>query len=290
MIEIYLLEQLDAFARCGTLSAAAEELHITQPALSRSMHKIEAELGVPLFDRAKSKIALNQTGQLAAELARTVLRDDQELVQRVVAFDRTLRSIAFGSCAPWPILATSRLLHIHFPAMTISSTVEKEDVSLIRALHDRTYQLVALHEFPEDRDLFCQYLCDESMTLSVKRGHRLANHASVTFDDLAGESILAWGNVSFWNDVIRKRLGGKANLLFQSDFDTLDELISKTDFPNFSSDRMAGGGYVQDDRVDIPLDEPDAHASYYVACLDADKERYAGFFNALRSQALANAR
>ena len=37
MIEIYLLEQLEAFARCGTLSAAAEELHLSQPALTRSM-------------------------------------------------------------------------------------------------------------------------------------------------------------------------------------------------------------------------------------------------------------
>lgn len=37
MIDIFLLEQLDAFARTGTLSRAAEELHITQPALSRNM-------------------------------------------------------------------------------------------------------------------------------------------------------------------------------------------------------------------------------------------------------------
>ena len=41
MIEIYLLEQLEAFARCGTLSAAAEELHLSQPALTRSMKKLE---------------------------------------------------------------------------------------------------------------------------------------------------------------------------------------------------------------------------------------------------------
>lgn len=288
MVEIYLLEQLDAFARCGTLSAAAEELHITQPALSRSMKRIERELGVPLFDRSKSKISLNETGKLAAELAKTVLRDDEAFERQVVAFDRNLRSIAFGSCAPWPILATSRLLHIHFPNMTISSEVCASDEELLVGLRNRSYQLVALHELPEAHDLFCQYLCDEKMTVSVKKDHRLAGRASITFDDLAGESLLAWGNVSFWNDMIREHLGGKANLLFQTDFDTLDELITKTDFPDFSSDRMADGGYVQESRVDIPVNEPDAHASYYVACLDAEKERYASFFNALRSQALSS--
>lgn len=54
MVETFLLEQLIAFAKYGTLSKAAEELHITQPALSRSMKKLENEFGVSLFDREKS--------------------------------------------------------------------------------------------------------------------------------------------------------------------------------------------------------------------------------------------
>ena len=54
MIEYYLLEQFVAFAKCGTLLKAAEELHISQPSLSRSMWKIEAEFGVPLFHRENS--------------------------------------------------------------------------------------------------------------------------------------------------------------------------------------------------------------------------------------------
>ena len=56
MIEIYLLEQLEAFARCGTLSAAAEELHLSQPALTRSMKKLEELIGVPIFERGKNKL------------------------------------------------------------------------------------------------------------------------------------------------------------------------------------------------------------------------------------------
>lgn len=103
MIEIYLLEQLEAFARCGTLSQAAEELHISQPALSRSMKKLEEEMGVPLFDRAKSKISLNETGQVAAGYARRVLEADREMIERTVAFERSRRTIAVGSCASLPV-------------------------------------------------------------------------------------------------------------------------------------------------------------------------------------------
>lgn len=53
MIEIHLFEQLVAFASCGTLSAAADQLHISQPALSRSMQRLEDELGIA-FDRHKA--------------------------------------------------------------------------------------------------------------------------------------------------------------------------------------------------------------------------------------------
>ena len=60
MIEIYLLEHLDAFARLGTLSAASEELHISQPALTRSMQKLEQELGVTLFVREKNRMMIKQ--------------------------------------------------------------------------------------------------------------------------------------------------------------------------------------------------------------------------------------
>ena len=66
MIEIYLLEQLAAFAKHGTLSKAAEELLISQPALSRSMKKLEEEFGVTLFAREDKKISLNETRLPAA--------------------------------------------------------------------------------------------------------------------------------------------------------------------------------------------------------------------------------
>lgn len=73
MVELGFLEQLAAFARRGTLSAAAEELHISQPALSQSMKKLEADLGVPLFERTRNRLRLNETGVLAAQLGEALL-------------------------------------------------------------------------------------------------------------------------------------------------------------------------------------------------------------------------
>ena len=73
MYELNQLMQLAAIADAGTISAAAEELNISQPALSRSVQKLEEELGVRLFDRSKNKITLNETGELAVEYARKII-------------------------------------------------------------------------------------------------------------------------------------------------------------------------------------------------------------------------
>ena len=75
MIDTYLLEQLTAVHECGTLSAAAEKLHLTQPSLTRSMQKLETLFGVKLFDRGKNRIVLNENGVLAAECAKHILAE-----------------------------------------------------------------------------------------------------------------------------------------------------------------------------------------------------------------------
>ena len=69
MIELEQLKQLIAFAIYGTLSKAAEELYISQPALSRSIQKLEKTLGVELFDRKKNKMELNENGKTVIQYA-----------------------------------------------------------------------------------------------------------------------------------------------------------------------------------------------------------------------------
>ena len=54
MLDLLELEQLAAFAEYGTLSKAAQELHISQPTLTRTLKRLEEEFGVPLFVRGKN--------------------------------------------------------------------------------------------------------------------------------------------------------------------------------------------------------------------------------------------
>ena len=155
MLEIYLLEQLAAFAKHGTLSKAAEELHISQPALSRSMKKLEEDLGVKLFIRENKKLLLNETGTLAAALAQSQVNQNREMINRIIAFDRNLRSIRIGACAPQPMAELMPILQDHFGDMTISSELVYGE-KLVNGLKNGVYNIAILPEPAEADDIFCQ--------------------------------------------------------------------------------------------------------------------------------------
>ena len=73
MLDLNKLEQLTTFAGMGTLSVAAEKIHISQPTITKTMQHLEDVFGVSLFERGKNRITLNDTGIIAVEQARQLL-------------------------------------------------------------------------------------------------------------------------------------------------------------------------------------------------------------------------
>ncbi len=61
-MELSQLAYFRAVARTEHFTRAAEELHITQPSLSKAIANLEGELGVPLFDREGKRVRLNPYG------------------------------------------------------------------------------------------------------------------------------------------------------------------------------------------------------------------------------------
>ena len=285
MIETYLLEQFEAVARCGTLLAASEELHVTQPSLSRSMKKLEEELGVSLFHRENSKISLNETGKLAADYAKRALEANQEMIDRVIAFDWSLRTVSLGSCAPFPINALMPMLQEHMTGKTLSTELQADDDRLLRDLRSHVYQLVILHEYPEDKDLYCQRYLEEQLYITLPEDHSLAKRDSVTFDDLKGMRILMTAGIGFWMDITLKHLSA-SDLLIQNSMDALGELIDASMLPFFNSSQMLSLGYEFPGRVSLPITDSDAHTTFWVACLASEQQKYRSLFSAVRGTLL----
>lgn len=110
MIELYELRQFVAFADAGTLSEAAEILHLSQPALSRNMKKLEEDLGITLFERKKNKLDLNQNGIYVLGLAKKLLEEADSFTAKARDFDRRNRTISLGTCAPAPVWTLAPLI------------------------------------------------------------------------------------------------------------------------------------------------------------------------------------
>ena len=103
MFDLSELYQFVTYADCGTLSSAAEILHISQPTLTRTMRHVEEAFGVPLFQRGKNRIRLTETGKAAVEQARSLLAEAEKAIQTVQTFERNQHMITVHSCAPVPL-------------------------------------------------------------------------------------------------------------------------------------------------------------------------------------------
>src|SRR6478609_5234781 len=73
MLDVTRLRVIDAVARHGSVTAAARELHYSQPSVSHHLAKLEAETGAKLIQRAGRGIRLTETGRLLAERATEIV-------------------------------------------------------------------------------------------------------------------------------------------------------------------------------------------------------------------------
>ena len=277
MIDIHLLEQFHAFAECGTLSAAAEKLHTSQPALTRAMKKLEESLGVTLFVRSKNQLKLSDTGIHAAEYARVVLDADRDFEAKVKAYDRSLRTISIGFCAPVPQIVLTPIINTVFDGMTISADMS-DDALFVDRLKSHEYHLAVLHEDPKDDDIFTKKCGHEDLFISLMPGDPLTFYPEIHLSDLDGRSILLLTRIGFWMNFHADKTPHTTYLL-QVDLDSFYELSLNSSYPSFSSSYYISRGMTIEGKINIPLADPECHTDYFLACLSSEKEKYMQLFN-----------
>lgn len=83
MFSLKQLTVFDAIARLGSVSEAAEELAMTQPAASMSLQQLEQTLGAELFVRVRKRLVLSERGKVLQPMARSLLVEANEIVNAV---------------------------------------------------------------------------------------------------------------------------------------------------------------------------------------------------------------
>ena len=272
MLELYDLEKLVAFRREGTLVAASEKLLISQPALSRSMRKLEDEMGVELFTRSKNRVELNENGLLAADLAEKLLGEADSLVSRVRQLDRSRHTVSIGSVAPEPLWELAAAIGSAYPGMTVSSGLAEAD-ALLAGVQDETYSFVVLTFAPQLPGVEVLPFGSEKLCFLLPMNHPLAGEAELRLADLNGETMLLRPNLGFWTRTLES-LPDTRFLVQQEDY-AFGELIRASSLPAFTTDRVQRRYGATEGRVAVPISDAGTSVDYFVAYRSADKKRLA---------------
>ena len=272
MIELNQLEQLICIAKNKTISKAAQELLISQPALSRSMQRLESDLGVELFDHYKNKIELNKNGELVVKHAQKIIKSIQTMVDDVQEFDRSFHTISIATCSPAPMWDIEPLIQEIYPQMNIQTKV-LEQKELLTKLKEKEYQLIITPEQVDDSQYVCIPYIEEDLLLSLPLNHPLASKKEIKFHDLDGQTMLLYSNIGFWHDLHMQKTP-KTKYLLQEERLTFNEIVKASTLPSYTSNLSIKREGKMSDRVILPIDEDEAHVTYYVVMLKENKKKY----------------
>lgn len=286
MIELYMLVQLVAIAESGTISKAAEQLHISQPALSRTINKIEDILQVKLFERSKNKVTLNENGLLAVEYAKKVLSASDELVKQVRRFNESRSTITILSCAPAPMWILSDIIPMAFPDIKIRTLMDQYE-NMEDTLLTEKCDLLILPYQPQDDRIKSVKLVEESLMITLPADHRLAAYPEISFSDLNGETMLLYSDIGYWHDIHKKNTPDTKYIL-QSEYENMAALVKASALPSFVSTITKDMRNVTN-RVVVPIKDPDASAVFYCCWRKADNAKLKSLTKLLTEENISQA-
>ena len=193
-MDIRLMQYYLAVVREGTISAAAEALHVSQSALSRQIKDLEEELGVTLFTRGSRRITLTEEGMIlrrrAEEMLQLMQLTEAELTQTRDTVTGEIR-IGAGESHAFHFLsrAAGRLMREH-PGVRVH-VVSGDTADLMDQLGNGLLDFALIFsEF--DRTLYHSLVLpqEDRFGVLIRRDSALAQKDTVTLDDLIGKPLL----------------------------------------------------------------------------------------------------
>lgn len=181
-----------AIVRTGTFSAAARELRVTQPALSRRVARIERQLNGRLFDRMPRHAAPTSLGQAIADAAGRIDAERQRAQEEASAIAAGLAGrIQMASLAGGiPVLAKGLVtFQEHHPAVWVELRALGVQEA-VRALREREVDLATLPGSVLEPGMRSRKLASWRAVIAVRPDHVFAKRRSVAISQLAAEPVL----------------------------------------------------------------------------------------------------
>ncbi|QDT27741.1 Hydrogen peroxide-inducible activator [Gimesia panareensis] len=182
------VDQLRYFLRVaerGNFTRAAEELKISQPALSRSIQKLEEELGQPVFERKTRSVALTEAGTLLQARAQQILSLIEDTKAEISDDGRSgqIRIGAIPTIAPFFLPDLLRQFSAEFPAASIIVQEDTTEKLLKRCTQGEVDLAIVALPVPA-RYLEVEELFQEELLLVLPPEHPLVNKPQIRLNDI----------------------------------------------------------------------------------------------------------
>jgi DNA-binding transcriptional LysR family regulator len=192
----FTLRQLQVFEKVANhlnYSRAAEELYLSQPAVSMQIKQLEGHIGLPLFEQMGKKIFLTEAGRELFHYARSIA---QQLSEMEAVFDEmkglgqgklTLSVVNTANYFTPQLLAKFCQRH---PNINVILQVANRD-AVLKQLADNSTDLAIMGQPPDGLDISAESFLENPLVVIAPPGHPLAKFKRVKFAKLAEETFLS---------------------------------------------------------------------------------------------------
>ncbi len=182
-----------AAARHSSFARAAEELHLTAPAVSMQIKELEEEVGSPLFDRIGRRVELTSAGEYFLVFARRVLStltEAESVMSRLRGTQRGTLKIGLVSTAKYSVPRMLGLFREQHPGIQIQIEVCNRE-ELVELLRDGEIDLAVMGRPPKHLDTRAEVFAHHPHAFIAAAKHRLAKRSAIPAALLNSEELIS---------------------------------------------------------------------------------------------------
>lgn len=193
-MDIRALNYFLTIAKEGSISSAAELLHMTQPPLSRQLKALEEELGTPLFFREKNGMVLTPKGELLQQYAQNIIRLTAQAEQDISSDQEEMSGdIYLGAaetCAIYPLFGVMRNLQQAHPKLKLH-VYSGNALDILQKVDDGSLDMGVVYEPTDTRNYHCLKLPDrDCWGVLMRKDSLLAAKEEITPQDLWEQPLI----------------------------------------------------------------------------------------------------
>jgi DNA-binding transcriptional LysR family regulator len=183
----------EAVGRLGSISRAAGELNLTQPAVSMQVKQLEEQVGLTLIDHVGKKLVLTEAGEELARHARELIAKMSDLksaMKQYLSLECGILRIALISTMSFflPRIVTEYVKR--HPSVRISLQVDNHD-SVLAALLEKRTDVAITGRPPDDASVVAHRFMENPLVVIARPDHGLAKLDRVSLDLLGEEAMIA---------------------------------------------------------------------------------------------------